>query len=293
MEPEPEESVEPSIVKNYNKSITLCRKHPESEEASTNATICGMEEVLGHPVAKKTRRSSHVSLEGHGEPPFYKLMCGCRITTLVLFVMLVFGIETPSGPEFHSLYRRTMGELSDNAKLIIGGCIPISKMKELISGKDQDIKSELESDIDINIVYIFKYMDREISPNYQIFHSFIIRYNQGIYEIFSSWYSGRGEHGETSVTQLIYKTFTFDELKGRLTCESLLNREICEEIFGEGNFFPLGSELKILFIRKTGILKTPPSGKKKKKKKKSKSRKHRKKKKTKRKKKKTKRKKKN
>ena len=279
MEPEPEESVEPSIVQNYNKSITLCRKHPESEEASKNVTICGMEEVLGHPVAKKTRRFSHVSLEDRGEPPFYKLMCGCRITSLVLFVMLVFGIETPSGPEFHSSYRRTMGELSHNAGLIIGGCIPIYKMKELIRGDDPHIKSELESDIDINIVYIFKYMDREISPNYQLFHSFIIRYNQGIYEIFSSWYSGCGEHGETSATQLIYKTFTFDELKGRLTCKSLLNNENCEEIFGEGNYFPEDSDLKILFIRKTGILKTPPSGQKKKKKKKKKKKTKRKKKK--------------
>jgi hypothetical protein len=236
------------IVEGYNKSIELCRKSPESRKASEDVTICGVEEVLKHPVAKRTRSSSHLSSGDYEEPQsFDKLMCGCRLTSLVLFIMLILNISIPSGIKFHSLYGEIMSNLSPNVREIISGYIPRPKMEELISDGGQHIKSELEPDIDINIVNIFKYIP---GFEYQSLHSFIIRNNQGIYELISSWYSG----GESSATPLIYKTFTFDELKRRLTCKSLLNKGNCEEIFGEGNYFEKDSILKILFISKDGVL---------------------------------------
>lgn len=238
------------IVERYNKSIELCRKSPESKAASEDFTICGIEEVLKHPVAKRTRMSSHVELEGDEETQSLdKLMCGCRLTSLVLFVMLILNISVPFGTKFHDLYRRIMGNLSPNIRVINEGYITHSKMKELIRGDDEHIKSELEPDIDINIVNIFKYIR---GFEYQISHSFLIRYNHvhDIYELISSWYSGGG----SPATPLIYKTFELDELKGRLTLKSLLNKENCEEIFGKGNYFEEDSILQILFISKDGVL---------------------------------------
>ena len=239
------------IVERYNKSIELCRKSPESKAASEDFTICGIEEVLKHPVAKRTRMSSHVELEGdEATQSLDKLMCGCRLTSLVLFVMLILNISVPFGTKFHDFYRRMMGNLSHNIRVINEGYITRSKMEELIRGVDEHIKSELEPDIDINIVNIFKYIP---GFEYQISHSFLIRYNHGHgnYELISSWYSGGG----SPATPLIYKTFEFDELKGRLTFESLLNKKNCEEIFGKDNYFEEDSILKILFVSKDGLLK--------------------------------------
>ena len=164
------------IVEGYNKSIELCRKYPESEEASEDFTICGVEEVLKHPVAKRTRSSSHLSSGDYEELkyPFYKLMCGCRLTSLVLFIMLILNISIPSGIKFHSLYGEIMSNLSPNVREIINGYIPRPKMEKLIRGDDEHIKTKLEPDIDINIVNIFKYIP---GFEYQSLHSFIIRNN--------------------------------------------------------------------------------------------------------------------
>lgn len=238
------------IVQSYNEAIERSQC-PTSKESSEDLTICGIETAINHNVSQRLRKKDILDDEDDDEPePFNKLMCGCRLTSLVLFVMFILNISTPSGSEFQNLYRKIRGNFSPNVREVVSGHISKRKMDELIEGVDQYIKSELESDCDVNIVYIYKLISTWGQKSWSLVHSFIIRNNHGKYELISSWYSG----GESSATSLIYNTFTFDELKGTLTLESLLDRGKCEKIFGEGNYFEKDNDLVILFISKDGIL---------------------------------------
>ena len=298
--PEPEPVIEPEpgsvltstvsaidIVEKYNEAIKIAKTAPLSESASKNPIICGMETVIGNEVSHRLRENDKTNIDDDGDGrvrahPIHKSMCSCRATALVLFVMFYLNISIPSGPFFLDTYRSLKRNLSDNIKLVHNGYITLTQMENLTTGKgDEDIKFrsdyysggmdrlDLESFIDMNIVYIYKLIPWGGGATWDLMHSFIIRNNQEEdhpFELISSWWDGLGE---SPATGLIYNAFTFEDLQTILTPYSLLVKENSEKIFGKGNFFDredCSGKLTILFVSKDGLLKGLTAGSKKKKK---------------------------
>ena len=82
-----------NIQKNYNDAINICYTYPNSHISATNPTICAVEQIMGNTVGERVsaRHAEDISLSSDEEilEPMYKTMCGCRLTTRVIFVMLL------------------------------------------------------------------------------------------------------------------------------------------------------------------------------------------------------------
>lgn len=281
------------IVEKYNEAIEIAKTEPLSVSASKNPIICSIETVIGNEISHRLRENDKTNIDDDDDgdvrvrdPPIHKSMCSCRMTTLVLFVMFYLNISIPSAPPFLDTYWSLKRNLSDNIKLVHNGFINLTQMKNLTTGKeDEDIKFrsdyysggmnrlDLESFIDMNIVYIYKLIRGAGGAYWGLMHSFIIRNNQKKdhpFELISSWCDVLGE---SPATGLIYNAFTFEDLQTILTPYSLLVKENSEKIFGKGNFFDreeCSGKLTILFVSKDGLLKGLTAGSKTKKKHRSK-----------------------
>ena len=244
------------IKQTYNEAITMCYEDPHSDIASTNKTICGIEQIIDHPIAKRTRDINYFKYVDDDEDPvpMYKSMCGCRLTSFVIFVMLLLNISIPSGLKFQDTYEKLYSRVSPIIRKILDGPLLFRHIREIKSWQLLNIYiyPTLQSTSDIYIVNIYKYI--EDLGSYHTMHSFIVRNilvdSKKLCEVISSWYSG----ADSPATPLIYNRFPFDELQVLLTPEYLLNHEVTTKLFGENNNFTPDSLLQPIFIAKEGIV---------------------------------------
>ena len=96
----------PNMVNHYNSAIQTCEIDTLSEDASSNQVICGLETIMQEPISSRLKVKDDRVLEEDEEekPHMSKTMCGCRLTARVMFVMLILGINEPSGKDFIDTY---------------------------------------------------------------------------------------------------------------------------------------------------------------------------------------------
>ena len=247
-----------SIQKNYNDAINICYTYPNSYISATNPTICSVEQMVhGRKTVGERVRALHserelaagIQLSSDEDEiiePMYKTMCGCRLTTRIIFVMLLLCINEPIGPEFMWIYGKLLHHNINNT--IMRG-LNVDKLSGIVE-KDYYINESLEEISDLFIVQILKRVNRRVSM-YDLVpaHSFIvIMYPDRSCGVISSWYGGFDD----AATPIIYNKISFEELRGVLTPEGLINKEYTDILFGKGN--NLEGDLKTIFISKEAII---------------------------------------
>ena len=246
------------IQKNYNDAINICYTNPNSYISATNPTICAVEQLERSSVGERVSAlhseralAAGIQLSSDEDEidPMYKRMCGCRLTTRIIFVMLLLGINEPIGPEFMWIYGKLLHHNINNT--IMRG-LNIDKLsgKIPIVEREYYINESLEEISDLFIVQILKRVNRRVSM-YDLVpvHSFIvIMYPDRSCGVISSWYGGF----DGGATPLIYNKISFEELQGVLTPKGLINTEYTDILFGKGN--NLEGDLKPIFISKEAII---------------------------------------
>ena len=243
------------IQKNYNDAINICYTNPNSYISATNPTICAVEQLERSSVGERVSAlhseralAAGIQLSSDEDEidPMYKRMCGCRLTTRIIFVMLLLGINEPIGPEFMWIYGKLLHHNINNT--IMRG-LNVDKLSGIVE-KDYYINESLEEISDLFIVQILKRVNRRVSM-YDLVpaHSFIvIMYPDRSCGVISSWYGGFDD----AATPIIYNKISFEELRGVLTPEGLINKEYTDILFGKGN--NLEGDLKTIFISKEAII---------------------------------------
>ena len=240
-----------NIKDTYNKAIEVCQYSPYSYSSATNPTVCGMEQIIGRTVADGVREK-YISIQPQDEDeqinPMHKSMCGCRLTTRVIFVMLLLGINEPSGTLFMEKYERLFSTEHPNITNRIMGGLNVKQISEIHGGSVQNIYSYLPQTSNLFIVQILKYID--FLQNYYPVHSFIVMiYPDNMCGVVSSWYSG----DDSVATSITYNKIPFEELQYVLTPdEGLLNNDYTDILFGKGN--NLEGNLETIFISKEAII---------------------------------------
>ena len=255
-----------NIQNTYNDAINICYTHPNSYISAANPTICAVEQLERSSVGERVRAlhseraiaaGNQLSSDEDEIDPMYKRMCGCRLTTRVIFVMLLLGISQPIGPDFMYIYGYLLNHYTTNK--IMGGMY-LSELPSIIES-NYYINDSLQFTPNLFIVQILKRFDRRESI-YDLIpvHSFIVVvYPDLSCGVISSWYGGF----DGAATSLIYTkipdparptefTTGVEELQEQLSPEGLLNTEYTDKLFGEGN--SLEGELKTIFISKEAII---------------------------------------
>ena len=241
-----------NIKDTYNKAIEVCQYSPYSYSSATNPTVCGMEQIIGRTVADGVREK-YISIQPQDEDeqinPMHKSMCGCRLTTRVIFVMLLLGINEPSGNLFMEKYESLFSTEHPNITNRIMDILNIKQISEIHGGLWSHIYSYLPPQTsNLFIVQILKYID--FLQNYYPVHSFIVMiYPDNMCGVVSSWYSG----DDSVATSITYNKIPFEELQYVLTPdEGLLNNDYTDILFGKGN--NLEGNLETIFISKEAII---------------------------------------
>ena len=274
------------IISNYNNAISVCKDDYFGDGTSTNEFICGFELALGEKISDRPQKRGRIPIDVDGRPydEFYKIMCGCRISTLVMFTMLKLDIDKPIGPDFLREYKIIYE--SEMIQKIMGN--PMGHNIRLYDdyavgfGLDHKIPTILPENPDLYIVQILA-IDEHIGIGTA--HSFIVKVEEsGLCHILSSW----NDHERT--TPPIHERFEFYELRAMLKSYTIvgeqinwsgIQRDACERLFGPGNV--LGENLIVLFLNEDLLNPLHTGGNKKKVKTKSKNKKSKRKKKRKRK----------
>ena len=241
-----------NIKDTYNKAIEVCQYSPYSYSSATNPTVCGIEQIIGRTVADGVREK-YISIQPQDEDeqinPMHKSMCGCRLTARVIFVMLLLGINEPSGTPFMEKYKSLFSTEHPNITNIIMDGLNVKQISEIHGGSVQNIYSYLPPQTsNLFIVQILKYID--FLQNYYPVHSFIVMiYPDNMCGVVSSWYSG----DDSVATPIIYNKIPFEELQYVLKPnEGLLNNDYTDMLFGKGN--NLEGNLETIFISKEAII---------------------------------------
>ena len=241
-----------NIKDTYNKAIEVCQYSPYSYSSATNPTLCGIEQIIGRTVADGVREK-YISIQPQDEDeqinPMHKSMCGCRLTARVIFVMLLLGINEPSGTLFMEKYESLFSTEHPNITNRIMGILNIKQISEIHGGLWSHIYSYLPPQTsNLFIVQILKYID--FLQNYYPVHSFIVMiYPDNMCGVVSSWYSG----DDSVATSITYNKIPFEELQYVLTPdEGLLNNDYTDILFGKGN--NLEGNLETIFISKEAII---------------------------------------
>lgn len=255
------------MITNYNEAIKMCEVNPLSAQASSNKTICGIQNVINQPVAERLKPKPFlIKDEDEDEKsPMSKTMCGCRLTAKVMFVMIILGITNPSGKDFIETYNHLFeSEPLNVVNTIMGGGLNKTEIESIMMGQVPNVTiSLIDSDSDLFIVQILKYNEWMHNP-FPV-HSFIIKkLANGKCQVLSSWFAG----GDTLATPIISNTLSCEELNERLKPENLLNDDNTNFLFGQGN--NLNGNLVTIFISKDAIISLKRGGRKNKTKKKRK-----------------------
>ena len=252
------------IIFNYNNAIEgLCI---DSRDLSPlqNKMICSIENVLGQSIGQRIslidhRRPGKQSREPNSddiEENMFELMCGCRLSAKIIFTMLYLGISIPN-KMFYKKYKQFFENHNYASSIFIYGIRADDLIRNLpgpqrkifvlnhlnqyspIYGR-MVIGQILKQTVDTGILF---------SP----YHTFIIVINDDeSCNVISSWFDGNKESLVTN------KVKSLEELQKMLTIESLLNEEVCAELFGEGNKLFLSyreseSNYEILFVTQKQI----------------------------------------
>ena len=90
----------------------------------------------------------------------HKSMCGCRLTARVIFVMLLLGINEPSGTPFMEKYKSLFSTGHPNITNIIMDGLNVKQISEIHEGSVQNVYSYLPPQTsNLFIVQILKYID--------------------------------------------------------------------------------------------------------------------------------------
>ena len=253
------------IKENYNSAIELCETAPLSAAAAKSKVICGIEQTVSQPIAGRpsARRLLRERVDEDEEPmaSMEKQMCGCRLTAVVMFVMVLLEKDTPTGKRFLKAHQK----LIENPiiKEIVGSGFKESRLVEI----NETIPNILPEIPNLYIVQVLKMINWPGVGNfYTPVHSFIVNFDaSGMCYVLSSWYSG----GETSATPVIYNELGFYDLQTMLLPENVSSKETTDKLFGEGNH--LEGNLVVLFLGKELFPSLLKGGKKRKSKKKKKT----------------------
>ena len=243
------------MTRTYNDAIELCKKEPTGAKASENPTICGIQNIIEQPVANRLKLKPFLIRgedDDEDEASMAQIMCGCRLTAKVLFVMITLKIFEPIGQKFIEEYKNLF-ETSNIVNTIMGKGLNESKISEIKRGEVSGVSLDLTSS-DLFIVQILKYIDW--MDTYSPVHSFIINKNSGHCQVLSSWYAG----GDTEATPIISNILSCDELNERLQPENLLDNDNTDFLFGPRN--NLNGKLVIIFISADAIIPKTDGGRK-------------------------------
>ena len=241
-----------NIINTYNEAIKVCQYTPYDHNSATNPTVCGIEQIIEQPIAHRLKeRRPVIQYEDEERSPLYKSMCGCRLTARVVFVMLLLGINEPSGIPFMEKYESLFSMRHQNITNMIMGGLNVKQISDINNGLYKNIHSYLlPKTSNLFIVQILKHGYRDSPNKFYPVHSFIVMiYPDNMCGVVSSWYSG----DDSVATSITYNKIPFEELQQVLRPdEGLLNNKYTDILFGEGN--NLEGILEIVFVPKEAII---------------------------------------
>jgi len=260
-----------NMVDKYNSSIEMCEDNP----LFVNSTICGIEDILNIPVAQKRKRETKSrniyrnnldSDEDDVESSISERMCGCKLTAMVMFVMLYSNLQQPSGEKFKRNYDIFFNNEKNNIiNTIVNPGMMSTKLARVIDdisiGKIKGVYLSLPTSHRLFIVQVLrlvkngnvamtmKYGDG-IYNVYGEVHSFIvIKLKNRMYRVLSSWHAGTG----ASATPIISTDIDYNTLESYLRPENI-NKEEVNFLWGKNNNFGDDTELVTVFISEDTII---------------------------------------
>lgn len=241
------------MIRNYNDAIRVCRSDPTGHQASENKTICGMEKLMGHSVSNRLKNKEVATDDPEVDffsfkEPMHAMMCGCRLTAAVMFLMIVRGLTLPVGNDFIEEYQRVFGSGRSIAATILEKGLHDVQLSYIEGGRVSHISTTLPHDEGLWIVAILKH---EVSGSRWVpVHTFVLRITEAGHkcQILSTWYSG----GNTKPSPITMRELESSELRTLLTPSSLQVRQNTEFLFGEGN--SLAGDLLLVFLGKDALL---------------------------------------
>ena len=252
------------IIFNYNNTVEGLCIDPRDVSPLQNKMICSIENVIGQSIGQRIslidhRRPGRQSREPNSddiEESMFELICSCRLSAKIIFTMLYLGISIPN-KRFYKKYKQFF-ENRNYASSILNDGIREDDLIRFIPGPQRKIfvlnnlqeYSPLYGRIVIG--QILK-QTNDTGIMFSPYHTFIIVINDNeSCNVLSSWFDGGKENLVTN------KVKSLEELQEILTIDSLLDEEVCSDLFGEGNkLFLRPSETKsnyeILFVTQTQI----------------------------------------
>jgi hypothetical protein len=217
-----------SMVTNYNEAI-MAADDRVSLENPPNPIVTAVEKYMGQTIVQRSKMKSGIPFEGLTEPSkMSELMCSCRITSRLIFIMILSGVDVPYGPKF-----------SINSRFFEHAPRKIWSMLEFgVTQKQlEPIYFEFVPQHKLFLVQIFKKYPDTGDNFYSNEHSFVIYNEDGLCHVFSSWFDNKA-------TPILYNKIPLHELMERLKLPNLLDDDNTNYLFGNN----LRGELAILFF---------------------------------------------
>lgn len=224
-----------SMVTNYNDAI-LGADDPVSLENPPKPTVLAVDKYLSQTVVSRTKMKSGIPFAESNEPSkMSELMCGCRTTAKLIFIMIISGVYVPYGPEFSK-----NSEFFEHMPPIIFYILEYGVTQKQLETLPENIYFELVPHHKLFIVQIYKNFF-DTGNLYSGLHTFVI-YNEdgnedGLCHVFSSWF-------DFKAAPIIYRQIPFHELTELLKLPNLLDDDNTNYLFGNN----LRGELAILFF---------------------------------------------
>ena len=236
------------MVDTYNDAIVAV-EDPLDILTAENQVVCGMETLIDQSVSYRLAKANRqYDCDDGPADPMAKVMCSCRLTARVMFVMIILGLVIPSGPKFIEEYVKFFGPKHKILNHIIINGLDETGLVTVSSNPNIYLSLPTPETHDLYVVQILKYIHD--THKYSPIHSFVVKRvdtKNEMWMVLSSWYSG----GDSRATPIIQTFLSYTELNEILDTENLLNNQKTNSLFGAGN--NLEGKLETIFFSREAI----------------------------------------